>query len=349
MALTALVVGWTFLCGHPPPTPGQGARSAPVAARAAKAATAATPVAYRPSYLLRSWATLTRAGGKTQLRSPPRRQRHALDAARLTRALDRHLAGWPGRLSAAAADLGTGRGFRYHADERMITASTVKVEILMGLLLTAPWRELGAHTRRLADLMIRASDNRATDRLWELLGYAAGLNRVSWAFGLRHTGAVDGRCVDLYCWGVVRTTAADQVRLMRLLATGAGPLAAADRAAVLSLMRRVLPGQRWGVSAGACPGDTVALKNGWLRRIHNHLWVIASVGLISRHGRHYAIAVLSEGSATMADGVARVERVARTIMTALRGGCGPTAGAPVRRAAAGRAVPGGQSAGATSR
>jgi hypothetical protein len=348
VALAALVVGWSFLCGHPAPTPGQGARPAPAASRAAAGAAAAAPVAFRPSVLLRSAVTAGRAGGKRQLRVPP--QRRPFDPARLARTLDRHLAGWPGRLSAAAADLGTGRTFRYRAHERMITASTVKVEILMGLLLTASWRELGAHTRRLAGLMIRASDNRAADRLWEVLGYAAGLNRVSWAFGLRHTGAVDGRCVDLYCWGVVRTTAADQVRLMRQLATGAGPLAAADRRAVLSLMRDVLPRQRWGVSAGACAGDTVAVKNGWMRRVHNHLWVIASVGLITRHDRHYAIAVLSEGSATMAEGVARVERVARAIMTALRGGgCGPAAEAPVRRAAAGRAVPGGQSAGATSR
>src|SRR5690606_3445674 len=110
-----------------------------------------------------------------------------------------------------------------------------------------------------------------------------------------------------------------------------GPLAAADRAAVLSLMRRVLPGQRWGVSAGACPGDTVAVKNGWLRRVHNRLWVIASVGLITGRGHRYALAVLSEGSRTMAEGVARVEHVARTIMAEFRGapGCG-TAGGPPR-------------------
>lgn len=330
-ALAVLVVTVTFVGAPRVP---RGASPVRAAGGPAGREVAAAPVRMPAlPMFLRLVRTTRPVGGKRQLRAatpqPPR-----IDAARLTGILDRRFAGWPGRITATVADLTTGRTFRYRRHERMITASTVKVEILMGLLLTTRWRHLDAELRRMADVMIRASDNRATDRLWEHLGYAAGLNRVSWALGLRHTGAVDGICVDLYCWGVVRTTADDQVRLMRVLALGGGPLAAADRAAVLSLMRRVLPGQRWGVSAGACPGETVAVKNGWLRRVHNRLWVIDSVGLIIGRGHRYAIAVLSEGSHTMAEGVARVEHVTRTIMAAFRGarGCG-TGGGPPRGAA----------------
>jgi len=324
-ALAVLVVALTFVGGYRLPR-----NTLPVRAPSGTAGRAAAAAPIRPPLLLSLRLAARPVGGKRQLRAaPPAVPR--IDAGRLTRALDRRLAGWPGRITATVADLATGRTFRYRRGERMITASTVKVEILMGLLLTTPWRGLDAELRRMADAMIRASDNRATDRLWEQLGYAAGLNRVSWALGLRHTGAVDGICVDLYCWGVVRTTADDQVRLMRLLAAGGGPLAPADRAVVLALMRRVVPGQRWGVSAGACPGDTVAVKNGWMRRVHNRLWVIDTVGLITGRGHRYAVAVLSEGSRTMSEGVARVEQVTRTIMAAFRGarGCG-TAGGPSR-------------------
>ncbi len=33
---------------------------------------------------------------------------------------------------------------------------------------------------------------------------------------------------------------------------------------MLGLMEAVTPSQAWGVSAGAAPATTVALKNGWL-------------------------------------------------------------------------------------
>ncbi|GHA75240.1 hypothetical protein GCM10010512_01950 [Streptomyces thermoviolaceus subsp. thermoviolaceus] len=88
-------------------------------------------------------------------------------------------------------------------------------------------------------------------------------------------------------------------------------------------MSRVAPEQTWGVSAAsgsatalpgsatALPGSATALKNGWLRRSTTGLWDVNSVGRVTAGGHRYLVAVLSDGSATMDEGVAAVERTAR--------------------------------------
>ncbi|MFC4061439.1 serine hydrolase [Planomonospora corallina] len=248
----------------------------------------------------------------------------------LTRSLDRALAGYGGRLTAAVRDLSTGRDYRYHDDLQLPTGSTSKVNILMALLLSTPWRGLDARARRDADRMIRLSDNEAADRLYERIGLEAGLAEANRRFGLERTYAPPGRCVDLYCWGITRSTAEDQLRLLGALATERSPLGKEDREQVLRLMGEVIPEQRWGISAGACEGDRVVLKNGWLRRVSSGRWVVVSAGLIRGGGRDYAVAVLSEDNRRMAEGVTRVEDTAKRIMSALRGGgeCAGERGAP---------------------
>lgn len=237
---------------------------------------------------------------------------------KITKRLDRYVATRPGRVTAMVTDLTTGRRYRYHGDERMITASTAKAQILMALLLKTPWRELPAAARRDAELMIRYSDNHAADRLWLRIGGAPGFTEAGEKLGLRHTRGVPGACVDLYCWGITATSAQDQIRLMRALVSPHSPLAAGARERVLRLMGQVVDGQDWGVSAATCAGDRVALKNGWLRRVSNERWAVASVGLVRGHGHTYAIAVLTEGSANVATGIATVEGVTERVMRSFR-------------------------------
>ncbi|MEU0566298.1 serine hydrolase [Nonomuraea sp. NPDC005983] len=237
---------------------------------------------------------------------------------KITERLNHYLAGRPGPVTAMVQDLGTGRLYRYHRNERLITASTAKVQILMALLLRTPWRKLSRATRHDADLMIRYSDNHAADRLWLRVGGASGFTRAGRRFGLRHTQGVPGDCLDLYCWGITRTSAEDQVRLMKALVSKKSPLPAKDRAQVLRLMGKVVDGQNWGVSAAACKGDRVALKNGWLKRVSTKRWAVVSVGVIRGHGHDYAVAVLSEGSAEVGYGIATVEGVATRIMRSFR-------------------------------
>ncbi|MEU7838529.1 MULTISPECIES: serine hydrolase [unclassified Nonomuraea] len=239
-------------------------------------------------------------------------------AKKITKRLDRYLAGRPGPVTAMVEDLTTGRLYRYHRNEHLITASTAKVQILMTLLLKTPWHKLSKATRHDADLMIRYSDNHAADRLWLRIGGAAGFTKAGKKFGLRHTQGVPGDCVDLYCWGITSTSAEDQVRLMKALVSAKSPLRAKDRAQVLRLMGKVIDGQNWGVSAAKCKGDHVALKNGWLKRVSTKRWAIVSVGLIHGHGHDYALAVLTENNADTGQGIATVQGVAERIMKSFR-------------------------------
>ncbi|WP_198168522.1 serine hydrolase [Herbidospora yilanensis] len=179
----------------------------------------------------------------------------------------------------------------------------------MALLLDERWDRLPRSVKRDAEIMIRHSDNKAADRLWERIGREGGLARANKVFGLKATTAVPGRCVDLYCWGITRTTADDQVRLLRYLPR------LGDGDVVRRLMRRVVPEQKWGVSAGACAGERVALKNGWLKHVANDLWAITSVGLIADR---YAVAVLTEDNATSEAGIAKVEKLVERVLDGFR-------------------------------
>jgi hypothetical protein len=255
-------------------------------------------------------------GGKratSQGRSVPR-----IDAGEITGRLDRYLAGRAGPVTAMVKDLTTGRLYRYGRGERLITASAAKVQILMALLLRTPWNKLPKAVRRDADLMIRYSDNHAADRLWLRAGGAPGFTEAGRKLGLRHTRGVPGACVDLYCWGITRTSAEDQIRLMRALVSPESPLPGKDREQVLKLMGRVVDGQDWGISAARCAGDRVALKNGWLKRVSNERWAVVSVGLLRGGGHDYAVAVLTEGSGEVGYGIATVEGVTERIMRSFR-------------------------------
>ncbi|MGV9381314.1 serine hydrolase [Nonomuraea sp. NPDC003707] len=241
-----------------------------------------------------------------------------IPAERIGKRLDRYLAGRSGQVTAMVKDLTTGRLYRYHPGERLITASTAKVQILMALLLRTSWKRLPAAVRHDADIMIRYSDNHAADRLWSRIGGAPGFTKAGRKLGLRHTQGVPGECVDLYCWGITRTSVDDQIRLMRALVSGKSPLKAKDRDQVLKLMGHVVAGQNWGISAAACAGDRVALKNGWLKHVSNKLWATVSVGLIRGDGHAYAVAVLTEGSPEVGYGIATVEGVTKRIMQDFR-------------------------------
>ncbi|SEH03781.1 Beta-lactamase class A [Nonomuraea solani] len=242
----------------------------------------------------------------------------AVPTERIGERLDRFLAGRGQTVTAMVKDLATGRLYRYHGHERLITASAAKVQILMALLRRTSWKGLPAGVRRDAELMIRYSDNHAADRLWLRIGGADGFTEAARAFGMKHTRGVPGECVDLYCWGITRTSADDQVRLMAGLVAGKSRLTAGGRKEVLRLMGAVVDGQDWGISAAACKGDRVALKNGWLKRVSTKRWAVTSVGLIRRGDRDYAIAVLTEGSPTVEYGIATVEGVAERIMRGFR-------------------------------
>jgi Beta-lactamase enzyme family len=232
-------------------------------------------------------------------------------SAELTRSVESYLTGREGRLSVAVRDLSTGASYAYGSSQRFPTASIVKADILAALLLQAQrdGRTLTTTEQALTSQMIRNSDNAATTTLWNSIGGATGLAQANRALGLTQTTAGS----DGY-WGLTSTGVHDQIHLLSVLASDEGPLSAHSRAYALSLMGSVSTGQDWGVSAAAGPGDTVALKNGWLpRTADGGLWVINSIGRVQTGTHDYLIAVLSDHNPSMEAGITTVEHVAELV------------------------------------
>ncbi|MFF2524369.1 serine hydrolase [Streptomyces liangshanensis] len=206
-------------------------------------------------------------------------------------------------LSVAVHDMADGRGTVSGADRSYVSASVVKVGVLAALLLRAQdtGRWLTAEEECLAAAMIERSDNDAATTLRASVGGVAGLDAAHARLGLTRT-------VGAAAWGLTRTTARDQLTLLRaVFEEGAdSPLDARSRRYVAGLMERVVPGQDWGVSAADGGSGDRALKNGWLPRTDSGLWVVHSVGRV----RTCLVAVLSDGHPTREAGVAAVEEAA---------------------------------------
>ncbi|MFI1506387.1 serine hydrolase [Streptomyces sp. NPDC020597] len=215
------------------------------------------------------------------------------------------------------------------------TASIVKVDILAALLLQAQdaGRRLTAAEKAYAVAMIEDSDNDSASALWRSIGTAEGLDAANERFGLTDTTGGEGML-----WGLTRTTAADQLTLLRQVFGDTSELSEASRTYVRGLMGRIAAGQQWGVSAAA-DGSSWALKNGWLPRSATGLWDVDSIGRVTAGGRDYLVAVLSNGNATQAAGISLVETVARTAVAVVAGDdAGPASGAPPTPSASASAV-----------
>jgi beta-lactamase class A len=217
----------------------------------------------------------------------------------------------------AVLDRVTGRSVAYNGGVRFATASVVKVDILATLLWECQraGRTLTVSEKQLATAMMTRSDNDAASDLWEEVGGANGVAQANRAFGLTQTSPN-----RTGYWGLSTTTAADQLRLLTVLATPGGPLSAASRAYELGLMGRVEADQRWGVPRAAAAGATaVYVKNGWLANAADRSrWITNSVGRIVEPGHDWLVAVLADHNESQGSGISVVERLAVTAVSGLR-------------------------------
>lgn len=205
-------------------------------------------------------------------------------------------------VSVAVLDAGSGAGAAY-GDGAYDAASVVKTGILAALLLQAQdaGRELNGAEHAYAEAMIRRSDNTSATELFKAIGGEEGLDAAHERLGLTRTRAA-------HAWGLTRTTAADQVRLLEAVCGTESELTAASRSYITELMGQVEADQRWGVSAA---GTGVVLKNGWMPRTTTGLWDVNSIGRVESGGHTLLMAVLSRGHATKEAGIALVESVAK--------------------------------------
>ncbi|MEU0646554.1 serine hydrolase [Streptomyces umbrinus] len=240
---------------------------------------------------------------------------HAPDlATRLAQDIQAALSSRDGTVSVAVQD-DSGLTCARAAERQYDSASVVKVLMMEGLLRRA--EELGRRLTQWEETNVRpmivSSDNDSAARLWADLGRTY-LNDFLTRVRTTATALGPGRY-----WGLTRTTATDQLRLLDVLTNAQSFLR--TRAYGLKLLSEVRADQRWGVPAGMPQGLTAHVKNGWLPRA-THGWRVHSIGAFTGEGRGYRIVVLSHDNPTMAYGVRTIERIAQAVHRGLGQGRG---------------------------
>jgi beta-lactamase class A len=210
--------------------------------------------------------------------------------------------------SVAVLDRKTGQRYSFQGTAKFDTASVVKASVLACLLLRAQDkdRDLTASEKSLTGHMIRESDNNATTTLFGQLGKVNGLTKCDKRLGMTQTLVSPS-------WGLTRTTADDQVRLLSEMVDAKGPLEKESQTYAYGLMSTVLDADRWGVPSIAKPGETATVKNGWdTRSADGGLWAINTIGRIVSADKKtdVSLAVLSHKNQTKEAGIALVEKVA---------------------------------------
>ena len=195
---------------------------------------------------------------------------------------------------------------------RFQTASTIKVAVLAELLHNKGGN-LTSEERRLAETMIRNSDNAATTNLIRYHLWEAGdpTGRLVRALGM-------GSTTPRPSWGSTLTTPADQLKLLNqiYLTNNSSYLNRASQDYIRYLMHTVNSGQRWGISAGS---SDYYLKNGWVPYGWNYSspWYVNSIGFIPNNGYGYTIAIYSANNPYYT-GINKVEQVARKVSQMLK-------------------------------
>jgi beta-lactamase class A len=165
--------------------------------------------------------------------------------------------------------------------------------------------------------MVTASDNRAADAIHARVGVAA-LSALGRRAGMRHFLAHP-------VWGGSTITADDQARLFvridRLVPRR-------HRAYAMSLLRGVIPAQRWGIADAVPDGWRIAFKGGWGRGVTRQ--VDHQAALLTNAGLRVSVAVLTGDNPSDGYGAATQRGIATRL---LRGLDGRVLGTVVRRRA----------------
>jgi len=234
-----------------------------------------------------------------------------------------------GGVSVAALNTKTGAQYSFGASSGMRTGSVAKLFVLESALIEHErgGTELSDGELALATSMIENSDNKAEYSLYLQVGGREALESTAAQLGMRHT--VPGQNDP----ALTTTSAEDGLQMLApLLAeppTVAGvahkPLSAYSRSLALGLMRNVESDQRWGVSAVADPGTTVALKNGWLSVDNENgpgnndddRWLVNSVGVVTVRGQQVLLSVFTQHGTDYQTGVNLVEALVKALTPAV--------------------------------
>ena len=212
-------------------------------------------------------------------------------------------------ITAHVHDLRSNCGYSLNRDNRQITASVFKVMVMAGTLLEAQndGRPVSDLELTLMTPMITESANSPVRSLWRSFGASPWFREQGAVFGLGETRVAGD---DGSAWGGTRTSALDQVNLLRQVLVGDwGPLEPEYQSVAFDLMTSVIPDQAWGVTAGVPTDWVVAQKNGFAGSTIN------SVGWVDEPGssQGYVVAILTRGWSSHAKGIAAVERISEVV------------------------------------
>ena len=227
---------------------------------------------------------------------------------------DKLVVEYPGKLiTAHVYDARTGCHYSLNPDSRQSTASVFKVLVMAGTLLEAQGDDGQVTEWEISQLapMMNSSANDPVRALWRSFGASPWFSEQGRVFGLEETLInADGGSA----WGATRTSASDQVKLLRQVLLGEwGPLDRASRQTALELMTSVVPEQTWGITAGVPHTWIVAQKNGFAGSTIN------SVGWVDEPGESpgYLVAILTRGWANHPSGIEAVERINLLVVSSM--------------------------------
>jgi hypothetical protein len=199
---------------------------------------------------------------------------------------------------------------RTHGHRRGVqysSASLVKAMLLVAYLDRGEVRrrDLRGSEQRLLGPMVRLSDNDAATAIYQRVG-VDGLLRLAHRAGMRQFAANP-------VWGGCQVTARDQARFfLRIRAL----LPKRHRKYALSLLRRIVSYERWGIPPATPAGWVPYFKGGWFQ--DDDGWRVHQAAMLRDGNRRIAIAILTRGSPTLEYGAATITGVTSRLLHGYR-------------------------------
>ena len=199
------------------------------------------------------------------------------------------------------------RAWHWHANSTFPSASVLKAMLLVAYLSrpSVRFRALRASDRALLAPMIRRSANRPASRLIGSVGLP-GLRRLARRVGMRRFTPVAG------IWGASRITASDQARFFVRIDRF---MSARHRAYAMTLLRTIVPEQRWGIARVRPPGWKLYFKGGWGSGTGG---VENQVALLRRDNRRVSVAILTQHNGSHEYGKATLRGIALRLLAGLK-------------------------------
>jgi hypothetical protein len=191
-------------------------------------------------------------------------------------------------------------------DRPVPSASVLKAMLLVAHLQRGAIRDrpLSAAQKALLGPMIRRSDNLAVARVLALVG-PARLQRDAARWGMRDFRVVENP------WGRSQITARDQARFWLHVDRR---LPSRHRRYGLTLLRTIVPSQRWGIGQASPRGWTLHFKGGWGSGSGA---VEHQVALLTRGEERVSLAILTTAQGTHRYGRATLRGMARRLLRGL--------------------------------